>query len=228
MSKFKSGKLEKDGILKLAENLLKDKKAKEAAILYEEASSPNDILTSINHGTALVISGNVDKGLGKYKGTMATLQSQIGPQKESLLNALRNNVLMALKEQEKQQQQKEKQQQKDEQEQKDKQNSSNEDQGKEGDDKGKTQDQGKENQDKKEEQKDNKGKEKEDKKDKKDKEEDNKDSLEEKEKKIKENREQTKLPAMIKQILDDDRKLQQQYLETSTHKRGQPEELKDW
>jgi Ca-activated chloride channel family protein len=172
--------------------------------------------SSINHGTAMVISGDFDKGLEKYRGIMENIEASNISQKGALINLLRNNVLMALKEQEKQKQQDEKKKKEEkEKQEKDKGDSSKQSQDGEGDKKeekegDKTKDQEKEDKEK------NKDKEKE------------KDPLKEKEDQIKAGREKNKIPAMIKQILDDDRNLQQMYIDTSTQKRDQNEEVKDW
>ncbi len=217
MSKFKTGKLNSEGVLKLAEKLLTENKAKQAAILYEEVPTKKDIAAIINYGTALVLSGKIDQGLAKYKDLMAILESSKSPQKEIYLNYLRNNVLMALKQDEKQ-----KQKQKEEQEKKNKEKEKSSSKDKDGE--GENQEESKEN-----EKQDKENQKKEDKEQKgKDKNKEESDSLDDKHQKIKEAKEKVKLPAMIKQILDDDRKLQQQYLDTSTQKRNQPEEAKDW
>lgn len=217
MSKFKKGKLNSDGVLKLAEKLLTEKKAKQAVILYEEVPTEKDIAATINYGTALVLSGKIDEGLAKYKDLMAAFEASKSPHKETFLNYLRNNVLMALKEQD---QQKQKQQDEKDKKDKEKDQDSSKDKEGEGENKGESKENDKQdNKDEKKEDKDQKGK---------DKKKEENDSLEEKQQKIKEAKEKVKLPAMIKQILDDDRKLQQQYLDTSTQKGGQPEEVKDW
>jgi Ca-activated chloride channel family protein len=216
LEKFKKGKLNKDEIFNLAEKLLKAQKAKEAAVIYQENLPLKKMESSINHGTAMVISGDFDKGLEKYRGIMENIEASNISQKGALINLLRNNVLMALKEQEKQKQQDEKKKKEEkEKQEKDKGDSSKQSQDGEGDKKeekegDKTKDQEKEDKEK------NKDKEKE------------KDPLKEKEEQIKAGREKNKIPAMIKQILDDDRNLQQMYIDTSTQKRDQNEEVKDW
>lgn len=73
-------------------------------------------------------------------------------------------------------------------------------------------------------------------KDKKDKEEQDKEdqqpkgpqTLEEKEKEIEQKRRMTKTPAMIKQILSDDRELQKRMMDTSTNERGEMKPKRDW
>ena len=53
-------------------------------------------------------------------------------------------------------------------------------------------------------------------------------SVEERERKIKEKRQLTKTPALLKKLLQDDRRLQQKYLDTETHNRGSSRPQKDW
>jgi Ca-activated chloride channel homolog len=218
LEKFKKGKLNKDEIFNLAEKLLKAKKAKEAAVIYQENLPLKKMESSINHGTAMVISGDFEKGLEKYRELMENIEASNISQKGVLINLLRNNVLMALKEQEKQKQQDEKKKKEEkEKQEKDKSDSSKQSQEGEGD--------------KKEEPKDGdktKDQDKEDKEKEKEKEKEKKDPLKEKEEQIKAGREKNKIPAMIKQILDDDRNLQQVYIDTSTKKPDQNEEVKDW
>jgi hypothetical protein len=217
LEKFKKGKLKKDEVFNLAEKLLKAQKAKEAAVIYQENLPLKKLESSINHGTAMVISGDFEKGLEKYRKLMENIEASTSPQKEGLINLLRNNVLMALKEQEKQKQQDDKKKKEEEQQEKNK-GESKQSQDGEGDKKEEPKDGDKtKDQDKEDKGKDkDKGKEKE------------KDPFKEKEEQIKASRKESKIPAMIKQILDDDRSLQQIYIDTSTQKRDQNEEVKDW
>lgn len=53
-------------------------------------------------------------------------------------------------------------------------------------------------------------------------------TLEEKEKEIEQKRRMTKTPAMIKQILSDDRELQKKMMDTSTNERGEMKPKRDW
>ncbi len=53
-------------------------------------------------------------------------------------------------------------------------------------------------------------------------------TLEEKEKEIEQKRRMTKTPAMIKQILSDDRELQKRMMDTSTNERGEMKPKRDW
>ena len=50
----------------------------------------------------------------------------------------------------------------------------------------------------------------------------------EKEKMIEKKRKMMKTPAMVKQILNDDRELQKKLMDTSTHERGAPKQKRDW
>jgi Ca-activated chloride channel family protein len=89
--------------------------------------------------------------------------------------------------------------------------------------------------DKKDEKKEEKKKDKQNGKDKDKNEEDKEDqkpqgpqTLEEKEKNIEQKRRMTKTPAMIKQILSDDRELQKKMMDTSTNERGEMKPKRDW
>jgi Ca-activated chloride channel family protein len=208
ISRLKEGELKSQQRLKLAEYLLKEKKFKEAAILYKEELKNNPgagVDTSLNYGTAQVLSGDVEKGLQTY--------AQIYPKIETspYLQVLRNNVLMALKVQQQQKEQKE------ENEKKGKSKTSKGDQGQKGKQNQKSSDGGKDNaQDKGEGPKPKKEP------------PPKEDSLEKKEQESQEKRKNMNVPAKIKQIIDDDRKLQQQFLDTSTQQNKNDEEIKDW
>ncbi len=218
MGKLKSGSLKREEILKLAEKLLKEQKAKEASILYEENRPLTRIESSINQGTALVGAGNFERGLEQYRNLMENLEKSSISGKESLLNVLRNNVIAALTKQEQDKQKKDKENK----EQKDKNDSSKQDQG-EGKNQKQNQDKGKEGEKDQNQNKQNGNDEKKDEKESKE-----EDPLKKKEDEIKQERGKNKIPAMLKQILDDDRKLQQIYIDTSTQKKDQNDEVKDW
>ena len=53
-------------------------------------------------------------------------------------------------------------------------------------------------------------------------------TIEEKEKEIEQKRKMTKTPAMIKQIMSDDRDLQKKMMDTSTNIRGEQKPKRDW
>lgn len=86
--------------------------------------------------------------------------------------------------------------------------------------------------DEKKEEKDKKDKGKDDKKEQKEEEEEKQNkgpsTLEEKEKEIEQKRRMTKTPAMIKQIMNDDRDLQKKMMDTSTNERGEQKPKRDW
>ena len=52
--------------------------------------------------------------------------------------------------------------------------------------------------------------------------------MQEKEKMIENKRKLIKTPAMVKQILNDDRELQKKLMDTSTNERGAPKQKRDW
>ncbi|MBP9682157.1 MAG: VWA domain-containing protein [Bacteriovorax sp.] len=84
------------------------------------------------------------------------------------------------------------------------------------------------NNEKKEGEDKDKGKEKQEGNDKKEDEKTGPKSLEEKEKEIEQKRKMVKTPAMIKQIMSDDRELQKKLMDTSTNQRGEQRPKRDW
>ena len=95
--------------------------------------------------------------------------------------------------------------------------------------------QDKDNKEQKDNQKEDKGKNKDKSKEKSKEEQEREDqmnqgpqSLEEKEKQIEQKRKMVKTPAMIKQILNDDRDLQKKMMDTSTNERGTDRSKRDW
>jgi Ca-activated chloride channel family protein len=230
----------------LAEEFLLLGKAKEASTLYEEINSTQakDINTMVNMGTAYASAGNIKKALDSFES--ATQKMPEGKKKEELKDVIRNNILVAIKKQnqkkkdqkdKKDKKNKDKDKKKDKNEKKDKKDKSGEgssgDEKKENDQKNKSKDQ-KEKKDKKSKKEDEKKKESEKNKQKqeeaKDSEQDQTPStLEQKEKDIKKKRKLVKIPAMLKQIMDQDRNLQEQYYRTNQkRKRNNNNEVKDW
>jgi Ca-activated chloride channel family protein len=247
LEKIKQGKAERKEILKTAEKLLKEDDLDRATELYSEYARPNDEKeVSFNQATALLKAGKLDQAMPLIQSIMTSNYN------EDLKDKMRNNLLLALnnQDQQKQQNQKNKDQKKDTQydkkdgEQKDKGDSGkNSDQSKDGkgdqdkkdkkdgkDDKSKDQKQNKpsdQDQDK-DKDKDKKDKPNKDPKDLEKPERETKpQSLEEKEKMIEQKRKMVKTPAMIKQIMSDDRELQKKMMDTST-KESNSKAKRDW
>lgn len=231
----------------LAQEFLKTGKAKEASTLYEEINSTQakDINSLVNMGTAYASSGNLKMALDSYENAVQIMPE--GQSKEELKNALRSNVLVAIKKQKqkkkdqkkkKDEKNKDKKKKKEGKKDKDKDKKDQSGKGSSGDKKGKDQEKNKSSEQKKKEQQD-KEKQKEEKKQKEKKkgEESKKaeqqqqqapSTLEQKEKDIKKKRKLVKIPAMLKQIMDQDRNLQEQYYRTNQKRKRNNNEAKDW
>lgn len=233
---LKEGKLDKKNTLKLAEDLLKIDQNEEAATIYQENIKnleSEDIPTQFNYGTSKLKSKKLKDGLGILKDLQDKIAKMEGPQKAKIEEAIRNNILMAIDQQgkgegkgEDNKDQKDKKENKKDQGQ----GESQENQDKDQKDKNQSEDQkqGQKNKDQKEKNKDkNKGDEKKDKEDEKEKEQ-KPQSVAEKEEEIKKFKNMVKLPAMVKQLLDEDRKLQEKHLDTRTDQRDQNHLQKDW
>tara|TARA_Y100000590_G_scaffold469529_1_gene657993 strand:+ start:449816 stop:451627 length:1812 start_codon:yes stop_codon:yes gene_type:complete len=239
--KLKNGKASPDDIKFLAQEFLKSGKHKEASILYEEINQGNnkDLNSLINLGTSYASSGNLQKALDSYERAIELAPSD--EIKEKLKDIVRNNTLLALqKQKQKNKQDKKDKKEKDKKEKKDKKDKNKKDK-KEGgsgkdskpsDKKDNKKDQkSNKNQKPKDKEEDKKNKEKEDKKktDKENKKEQKKPSnLDEKEKQIKQKRKLVKIPAMLKQIMDQDRNLQEKYYNTTEKRKNRNRESKDW
>jgi Ca-activated chloride channel homolog len=219
---FKEGELKRDQKLKLAEYLLKAKKSKEAKTLYQEQIKDfqrEETNVLFNYGTSLLASGEVGKGVEVLHG----LKTKIG--KDDLVTAdmIKTNILLALKQQKNK---KKKDQDKKKKDKKDKKKKKQDEKGKQGKKDQKKQ-QKKDNKNKKNEQ--SKGKKQKDKnKSKKEQAKDRKKQWEKHENDIKKKRKMVKIPAMIKQILNDDRNLQKQFYKTKNRKKHSPRDNKDW
>lgn len=248
LNKIKKGKAERKEILKTAEKLLREDDLEKANELYSEYAKPNDEKeVSFNRATALLKAGKLNEAMPIVQSLMASGKN------EELKDKMRSNLLVALNNQEQQKQQ-QKDQKKDSKE--DKKEGEQKDKGESGKDSDKNKD-GKGNQDKKDQQdkqdkqdkKDSKGdnkdqqqqqKEGQDKdqnKDKPNKEpkdlekperETKPQTLEDKEKMIEQKRKMVKTPAMIKQIMSDDRELQKRMMDTSTKESSPAKAKRDW
>jgi len=237
--KLKNGKATSDEIKYLAQEFLKSGKHKEASILYEEINEGNskDINSLVNLGTSYASAGNLEKALESYERAIELTPSE--ELKGKLKDIVRNNTLLALQKQKQKQKQKNKKDKKNkDKEKKDKQEKKEKKEGGSGEDskpnkkKDDKQKKGSEKNKKPNEEKEDKKKKDEDKKDskkKKEKQEEQKPSnLDEKEKQIKQKRKLVKIPAMLKQIMDQDRNLQKKYYNTTEKRKNRNRESKDW
>lgn len=253
LEKMKSGKADRVEVLKTAEKLLRENQTEKAAALYEEYARPEDEEEIVfNRATSLLKKGQVKEAMPFVQKLLKESKN------EALKDKLRNNLVVSVdqmeKKKEQQQNKDQKQDQKDDQQndQNQDQNKKNKGNKDEKNDQSNGQDQ-KENKDKKDQKGDEKdsqnksqsdpskddqskeGKENEKEKNKKDPKdikapprETKPQSVEEKEKMIEQQRKMVKTPAMVKQILSNDRELQKRMMDTSTNERGQMKPKRDW
>ena len=231
----------------LAQEYLKNGKAKEASTLYEEINETQakDINSMVNMGTAYASAGNLKMALDSYDNAIQVMPE--GEKKEELKDALRSNILAAIKKQKQQKkdqkknkkdknkEKKDKEKDKDKKEQKD---DSGEGSSEKEDQKDQKKNKSSEQKNKKQKDKKEDNKKNEEKKDKRNKKEEDKDgeepennrpsTIEEKEKDIKKKRKLVKIPAMLKQIMDQDRNLQEQYYRTNQKRKRNNNDVKDW
>lgn len=226
---LKEGRLALKEKQKLAELYLKNGEEEKALSLYKE-SIPQTKDTSteslFNYGSLLLKNGRFKEGLSYYEAIKERTND------EELLSKMRNNLQLAFKQKEEQQEKKEEQKEgekkedqkkgedKKENEQKqnekknEQKNQSKSDQKKDGDKKQepqKSDDQKKEQEQKKEEQPKEKS-----------------ETLEEYENKLRQQKNMVKVPAIMKQLLNEDRDLQKKYLDTTEDRKMRSRDKKDW
>lgn len=240
--KLKAGNSTADEKKLIAQGFLREGKAKEATVLYEEINEGNDrdINSLTNLATAYAGQGNLEKALENYDKALGLMPE--GESKEQLRSVIRNNTLLAIQQKKNKSKSKKNKKNKDKKDKKDKKDSEKKKE-QEQDESGQSGDQNKQDQkqNKKKDQKQQKpkgnkkdGEKKEDQKkspsEKPDegKQEQKPASLEEKEKQIKQKRKMVKIPAMLKQIMDQDRNLQQKYYKTTNKKKRNRNERRDW
>ncbi len=251
LNKMKSGDLDETSRLKVAEELLKLNKAKESSTIYQETIKninkfPNEAL--LNMGTSLLKSGKIPEALELFEKMKSSNRLSAEEQK-----VVENNTLKAIlnKNQKKQEQKKkeqdekenkkkdqddkkdsqgnDKQDNKDQEDKKDKKGKKKEQKnkgGKEGKEKNKKPSDGNEEEDKKNKDKDKKEDENKDK-EKNNKEKKKNKSVKDKEEQIKKKRKMVKIPATLKQLMNDDRGLQKRFLKTNIGK-DKRSEKRDW
>lgn len=251
LDKMKAGKYSRREVLKVAEKFLKNDDTDRAIEIYKEYSKDQDDESVIfNRATAQLKAGKLEEAMPDIQNLFSNSKN------ENLKNKLRNNVLLALNSKASGQgkdDSKDKKQDNNESKDKDKDkdNKDKKDDGKEGNQEDKKED--KKDQDQKTGNSDNsdqkKGDQKKPNKNESEKESGDKNndqekdpkelekperpeegprSREEKEKKIEQQRKLVKTPAMIKQILSDDRELQKKMMDTSTNERSSQKPKRDW
>lgn len=246
MDKMKKGKANRKEVLKIAENLMKNNEDQRANELYKEYAKDGDEQEVLfNRATALLKTNQLDAALPLIQDIFKNAKN------EEIKNRMRHNILLTMnqgggksKDKNDKQDKKDKEDNKDDKGKEGKEGQEKDDQNKK-DDKGKEGKNGKENKDnkdgkgsqdqnKKKDESEGKDKDDKDKKDPKDLDKPDRpeptkpQSLEEKEKMIEQKRRMVKTPAMVKQIMSDDRELQKKMMDTSTNERGSSKPKRDW
>ncbi len=216
--KFAGGNLDREGKLALASSLLKDNFPEQSAALYEEVLKDNisgeTAPHQFNYATSLLKSNKVPQAINKYKEIMDYNKANPSKSAEDMNDMIKKNILKVLKQQ---QSKKGKSKSDDQSENKE---DSQKSEGQEGNKEG-------EQKDKKDKQDSKDGKEKENKKESSGKDEKDKkrESTKESEKEKKERRK--KLPAQLKQLMNNDNQLQKKMIDAKTTKR-KAGGTKDW
>lgn len=215
MEKLHAGKIGQNEKLELAKKLMESENYQESAILYEESLKSGNAPSraSLNHGAALLAGGEVARGLEVLAET-----SREGLSEEEKM-IVRSNILNAIKQQ--QEQQRQEQQNKD---QKDSgQGQQNQQQNQNQQDK-----QDQQNKQNQNDQQNKQDKQNQQNSDQQNKAKSNQQKLKERQEKQKRERAMKQVPALVKQVLEDDRKLQEQYIDTSTDTPEDTTKPKDW
>mgnify|MGYP000427505517 CR=1 FL=1 len=242
LEKMRSGDLDETSKLKIAEELLKLNKVKESSIIYEEtvgnvSNFPKETL--LNMGTSLLKSGDIGKALNFFDKVRESKDLSENDEKVIETNTIRAIQKKKSDQQKKQEKEKEKKKNKD----KNKDKKQKESDGNDKNDKKGKGSQSQSPKDKKPSDKknneDNKKKEKKDNNEEKDKKKNNdekdqdkkrnqkKRTVKQKENDIKKKRKMVKIPATLKQLMNDDRGLQKKFLKTTIGK-DKKSERRDW
>ncbi len=237
MEKHKTGLINRNEKMKLAEMLSDNENYEMANTLYEESINELSPEDQNNYAINLIKNKSADQAIKVLSDLQ--LNSDKNQYTEDFEKGLRQNLLLALAENKKQQQQKE-QDEKEEQkkkenkekgksgesseEQKDNQSEQSDggDNQKNDQEKKDTKDSKKEKDNKKDSEDENDGEEKQD-----EKKEAKPKDLKEKQSEIERKRKMVKIPGLIKQLMSDDRNLQKKYIDTSTDK-PKSFKKKDW
>lgn len=216
--KIKTGEATFNEKLKYSENLLKNEEFEKASIYIEDLikKEPDNYKLHSNLGLSYAKSKKKMKALQNYHKALELTED------EKVKKKIRENVMKLFEEDKKDKSGDDKS--KDKKEGKENQKQDNSKDGKKGqkqkktkgDSKGKKQDKNKDKSDNQEKKKDDA-----------DKKQSKKQQLQKREDKIKRKRKLQKVPAMVKQLLSDDRELQKKFLDTSTSERKSYDK-KDW
>jgi hypothetical protein len=257
LEQLKKGELDEQSKLKLGELLLKEGKSAAAEEIYKEnkADKSEDVNAQFNFGTTYLKNGKLSQGVELLSTLRKKLGNNPTSKNEELIKAIDDNLALAFKvekqknDKQKQQENKDdkKEEKKDKNKGKDDKDKKNKKQNKDDKKDDKKNGKGKQDQNKdqsegqkksEQEQKDLEQKKKEkQEKEKQDKEKSEKDkadqekqpkNLEEKEEQIKRQRQLQKIPGMLKQIMNEDRQLQERFLDTRTDDKKSNHEFKDW
>lgn len=252
---IRAGKADREYVLKTAEKMLRVNDTKNSIELYKEYSKKDDSeAVRFNLATALMKSNQLKEALPIVQDLMRNSKDEA--LKDNLRKNVRLSLDQKKKEEEQKknneksdnenkkdgeqgdkkedQKGKDGKNDKEGQDKSDQKNNPGDKQNKDQQGQQKPDQNGKSGEDKKEKKQDEKDKEnKEDKGDKGDKEDEDKEptgpsTLTEKEKEIEQKRRMIKTPAMIKQIMSDDRELQKKMMDTSTRERGEQKPKRDW
>lgn len=236
MNKHKSGQLETLEKMKMAELLTEHESYEMANTIYEESLDEMTAQNKNNYAYNLIKNKQAEEAVK----VLSEIQLRMDKNKEldeNFQKSVRQNMLLALAEDKKQKQQKKEDEEKKKQQEKENENKQkkeggegSEDQKQSKDKKGASKDGQQNKNDKESEKNDNEKKDdKQSNKDDKGEEKKNKQpkSLKEKQKDIERKRKMVKIPGLIKQLMSDDRSLQQKYIDTSTDK-PKSFKKKDW
>jgi Ca-activated chloride channel family protein len=109
---MKKGELHEDEKQKLAEYYLRSGKAPEATQIYKESLAKNLSMENeveyLNYGTSLAQEGNLEEAMDVFAKLNKNLKGRNDEQAQKLKQAIKNNTLMAFKQQEQQKKQKQK------------------------------------------------------------------------------------------------------------------------
>jgi Ca-activated chloride channel family protein len=244
LEQMRQGQLSSDQKLALASDLFSGKLFKEGITIMKEVEKTKQKLpwqAELNLGNALCITKNYPEGLKR----LADLRSSAPDEVKKIIDQNIYNLLQEKKkddqQQKKQQQQQKNKDQKDQdqknQQQQDQQQQNQQQKGEsKNDQKGQSKDQENKNKNEQDKQDQQKKDQKEKNKDKQNKDKQNQDqqqkqaqkpqSLKDREEEIRKNRKMIKVPAILKQIMSDDRNLQKKYWKTST--KSNSFDKKDW
>ena len=227
MRRHRLGELSRDEKMRMAERLYEKKEFEAVNTLYNESWDKLSVKDKNNYAISLLQAKKSEEALRLLGEVQKAIRDDSTIDKD-FKDSVRQNMLLALKkdQQQKQQQKKDKQKEQ-EQDEKDQDQKDKGDGGGEGsNEKQKPKDQKTEDSESKDK-KNKKDSKKDDQNDGDKKKEQKQKSLEQKQKDIENKRKMVKIPGLIKQLMSDDRSLQQKYIDTSTDK---PKSFskKDW